>query len=77
MTSECGSCGIQLNDDGTVDALDGEPDQHYSDCTALFIVTPRQTSRRPTRYGMARDDMRQRRAMSGPRINWKIEVASV
>lgn len=79
----CPSCGIQLNADGTVDALPGEPDQHYADCTARFVVvgrlkigelTPQATS--GTRYGMARDDMLQRRAMSGARTTWSIEVVA-
>src|SRR5512139_2504327 len=34
MSYECPSCGVQLNRDGTVDALEDEPAEHYSDCRA-------------------------------------------
>jgi hypothetical protein len=32
------------------------------------------TNAKASRYGMARDQMRQRAAASGPRIAWKIEI---
>jgi hypothetical protein len=32
-TNECGDCGVQLNPDGTVDALPGEPAEHCNGCT--------------------------------------------
>lgn len=31
--NECPDCGVQLNADGTVDALPGEPAEHYTGCT--------------------------------------------
>ena len=34
--NECPSCGVQLNEDGTVDKLDSESDGHYADCSATF-----------------------------------------
>lgn len=37
--SECESCGVQLNPDGTVDNLDGEPAAHYADCRKAEIPT--------------------------------------
>jgi hypothetical protein len=85
MSMECPSCGIQLNEDGTVDVLDGEPDQHYADCGATFTVVAYDKAGstavelmgpgdRPwAHYGPARDVLRQRRAMSGPRLDWRIE----
>jgi hypothetical protein len=30
--TECPDCGVQLNADGTVDALPDEPAEHYSGC---------------------------------------------
>ncbi len=33
MSKECLDCGIQLLEDGTVDALPGEPAEHYNGCT--------------------------------------------
>jgi hypothetical protein len=80
--TECGSCGVRLNADGTVDALEGEPAEHYADCKATFTVEARDSSgelvediKCPTnidRYGPAVAWMRQRRAMSGPRLAWKV-----
>lgn len=32
--SECPDCGVQLLPDGTVDALPGEPAEHYTGCKA-------------------------------------------
>lgn len=82
---ECPSCGIQLNEDGTVDQLPGEPDQHYADCGATFAVSSYskngehveyddpKTGKPWNHYGPARDFMRQKRAMSGPRLTWRVE----
>ncbi len=83
--TECPDCGVQLNADGTVDALDGEEATHYADCTAAFLVVSYpKNGDSPTvhtgpggqpwrHYGPARDFMNQRRAMSGPRLVWRIE----
>lgn len=83
--NECSSCGIQLNADGTVDLLDDiSLDEHFADCTARFEVVGTTkgvagsvkyagpSAPRPFRYGMARDLMVQRRAMTGPRVAWSI-----
>ncbi len=82
---ECPSCGVQLNEDGTVDKLDDESDSHFTDCTATFTVVAYDKAgntveelngpgdRTFNHYGPARDLLRQRRAMSGPRLDWRIE----
>ncbi len=81
----CPSCGIALNEDGTVNVEDPFSG-HYANCGASFTVVGRSaktgeitetwsTNVKASRYGMARDQMRQRAAASGPRITWKIEIS--
>lgn len=85
MSMDCPSCGIQLNEDGTVDRMGDEPDQHFADCVATFTVAAYDKAGETvvelmgpgdkpwSHYGPAAAVLHQRRAMSGPRLDWRIE----
>lgn len=79
--NECLSCGVPLNADGTVDALNSESDSHFVDCIAQFVVrgvhadgSRVEWTNHHRHYGPARDERAQRQAMAGKRIAWTIET---